>query len=131
MDYRNGTNHLICLGTGELTARKQVDLYAWPDGSIRKEPYYTGLDLIEEYYENTSADSLADLEEEGRKKLAEIMDYKELKISVIDTDLELGDIVGGRERITGISMTAPVIRKDLTVDGKGWVTMEYKLKGEE
>lgn len=131
LDYRNGTNHLICLGTGELTARKQVDLYAWPDGSIGKEPYYTGLDLIEEYYENTSADSLADLEEEGRKKLAEIMDYKELKISVIDTDLELGDIVGGRERITGISMTAPVIRKDLTVDGNGWVTMEYKLKGEE
>lgn len=57
--------------------------------------------------------------------------YKQLKISVGDTELELGDIVGGRERITGISMASPVVRKDLTVTGKGRVTMEYKLKGED
>lgn len=131
LDYKNGVNHLICLGSGELTARIQMDLYAWPDGSIRKTQYYTGKDLIEEYYENTNADTLAELEEAGKKRMSDIMDYKQLKISVGDTELELGDIVGGRERITGISMASPVVRKDLTVTGKGRVTMEYKLKGED
>lgn len=130
LDYKNGVNHLICLGKGELQDRLQVDLYAWPDGSIRKVQNYTGMDLVEQYYENTSVDSAGELEKEGRKKFEDIKDYKQLKISVSDTDLELGDIVGGRERITGIYMAAPVVRKIIDVSGKGRVNIEYKLKGE-
>lgn len=131
LDYQNGVNHLICLGAGEVEQRQQVDLYAWPDGSIRKEQYYTGIDLIEQYYENTTVDTLAELEEEGRDKFDELKNYKQLKISVDDTDLELGDIVGGRERITNIYMAAPVIRKIVDVTGRGRTSISYKLKGEE
>ena len=131
LDYQNGVNHLICLGAGEVEQRQQVDLYAWPDGSIRKEQYYTGIDLIEQYYENTTVDTLAELEEEGRDKFEELKNYKQLKISVDDTDLELGDIVGGRERITNIYMAAPVIRKIVDVTGRGRTSISYKLKGEE
>ena len=131
LDYKNGVNHLICLGAGEVEQRQQVDLFAWPDGSIRKEHYYTGIDLVEQYYENTTVDTVEELEEEGRKKLEELKDYKQLKISVDNTDLELGDIVGGRERITDIYMTAPVIRKIVDVTGRGRVSISYKLKGEE
>ena len=131
LDCQNGVNHLICLGAGELEQRQQVDLYAWPDGSIRKEQYYTGIDLIEQYYENTTVDTLAELEEEGRDKFEELKNYKQLKISVDDTDLELGDVIGGRERITNIYMAAPVIRKIVDVTGKGRTSISYKLKGEE
>lgn len=131
LDYKNGVNHLICLGSGELQNRQQVDLYAWPDGSIQKVQHYIGMDLVEQYYENNSVDSLAELEQEGRKKFEDLKDYKQLKISVSDTELELGDIVGGRERITGIYMTAPVVRKIVNVTGKGRVSIEYKLKGED
>lgn len=131
LDYKNGVNHLICLGAGEVEQRQQVDLFAWPDGSIRKEQYYTGIDLVEQYYENTTVDTVEELEEEGRKKLEELKDYKQLKISVDNTDLELGDIVGGRERITDIYMTAPVIRKIVDVTGRGRASISYKLKGEE
>lgn len=38
LDYQNGVNHLICYGKGELSARQRVDLYVWPDGSIKKLP---------------------------------------------------------------------------------------------
>lgn len=131
LDYKNGINHLICLGSGELEERQRVDLYAWPDGSIQKIPYYTGMDLIEQYYENNSVDSLEELEKEGRKKFEDLKDYKQLRISVSDIDLELGDIVGGRERITDIYMAAPVVRKILNVSGKGRVNIEYKLRGED
>lgn len=131
LDYQNGVNHLICHGKGELADRQRVDLYAWPDGSIRKTQYFTGIDLIEQYYENTSAETVAELEEDAREKFIDLMNYKQLKISVSDMDLELGDIVGGRERITGIYMTAPVVRKIVEVTGKGRVSIDYKLKGED
>ncbi|MEJ8789125.1 MULTISPECIES: hypothetical protein [Dorea] len=130
LDYQNGVNHLICYGKGEEAARQRVDLYAWPDGSIQKKQYYTGIDLIEQYYENTTPDTVQELEEEAREKFLDLMNYKQLKISVSDMDLELGDIVGGRERITGIYMAEPVVRKIVTVTGKGRVTIDYKLKGE-
>lgn len=132
LDYKNGVNHLICYGKGELEERQRVDLYAWPGGKIKKSPYYSGMDIIEEYYENNSVESLEELEEEGIKKLEELMDYRQLKISVgSGRSLELGDIVGGRERITGVYMAAPVIRKDIDVTGKGRMTTTYKLKGED
>ena len=130
LDYQNGVNHLICYGKGELSARQRVDLYVWPDGSIQKTARYTAIDLVEQYYENTSSETLQDLEKEGRKKLLDLMNYKQLRISVSDMDLELGDVVGGRERITGIYMTSPVVRKIVTVSGKGRVKIDYKLKGE-
>lgn len=130
LDYQNGVNHLICYGKGELSARQRVDLYVWPDGSIQKTAHYTAIDLVEQYYENTSLETLQDLEKEGRKKLLDLMNYKQLRISVSDMDLELGDVVGGRERITGIYMTSPVVRKIVTVSGKGRVKIDYKLKGE-
>lgn len=130
LDYQNGVNHLICYGKGELADRQRVDLYACPDGSIQKTAYYTGIDLIEQYYENTSAETVQELEESGREKFLDLMNYKQLKISVSDMDLELGDIVGGRERITGIYMTSPVVRKIVSVTGKGRVSIDYKLKGE-
>lgn len=125
LDYQNGVNHLICYGKGELADRQRVDLYAWSDGSIQKTAYYTGIDLIEQYYEDTSAETVQELEESGREKFLDLMNYKQLKISVSDMDLELGDIVGGRERITGIYMTSPVVRKIVSVTGKGRVSIDY------
>lgn len=130
LDYRDGVNHLICLGKGELAERHRVDLYAWPDGSVRKEQYYTGLEESVLYYENTSSESVDDLEADGRDKFEDVKNYKQLRIAVSDMDLELGDIVGGRERITEITMKSPVVRKIITVNGKGKLSIDYKLKGE-
>ena len=88
------------------------------------------MDLVEQYYEDTSVETVQELEESGREKFPDLMNYKQLKISVSDMDLELGDIVGGRERITGIYMTSQVVRKIVSVTGKGRVSIDYKLKGE-
>ena len=131
LDYENGVNHLICLGSGEVEDRMQVDLYVWPDGSVRKEAYYTGIDVIEKYYENSNVETVEELEEEGRDEIEKLMNYKQLKISLDgNEDHELGDIVGGRERITNICMTAPVVRKIVDVSGNGRTKISYKLKGE-
>ena len=49
-------NHLVCAGTGEMQDRVVIDLYVQADGSIGETPYYTGLDMIDSLYENTTAD---------------------------------------------------------------------------
>lgn len=128
-DKRNGVNHLIIGGKGELQDRNIIHLYAQEDGSIGKTQYYTGIDEVEYFYENTSTDS-ADVEKAGIEKLKELMDYKafDMDIEALGIDVAIGDIVGGRDHITGISMGVPVGNIVLTVtDGK--VSKEYKLEG--
>lgn len=128
-DKRNGVNHLIIGGKGELQERNIIHLYVQEDGSIGNIQCYTGINEIEYFYENTSTDS-ADVEKAGIEKLKELMDYKsfDMDIESLGIDIAIGDIVGGRDHITGISMGVPVGNIVLTVtDGK--VRKEYKLEG--
>ena len=43
--------------------------------------------------------------------------------------MDIGDIVGGRDYITGVSMKKPIGRKIWTIS-EGKEKVEYKLKGE-
>jgi hypothetical protein len=47
-----------------------------------------------------------------------------------DADLEIGDIVSGRDYITGILVQKPVVRKILVIRGER-MKVEYKLKGDD
>ena len=129
-DYRRGINHLICGGAGELTKRLILHLYVQPDGSIETIQYYTGLAERVAFYENPNADTLEQLEEEGQSYLATLQNYKKLNMSVENVDVGIGDIVGGREYITGIELKKPVIQKILR-QTNGEISIEYKLKGED
>ena len=50
--------------------------------------------------------------------------------TISDVDVEIGDIVGGRDRITGMSLQKPIVNKILRMNN-GIPSVEYKLKGEE
>ena len=127
-DYRRGINHLICLGEGELKDRIRVDLYIQKDGSIGKTQYYKGLEERTDVYDYSSAD-VAELEEGGEKRLKELADYKEFDMNIEKANLELGDIVSGRDHITGLYVVKPVIQKILKIT-TGKERIDYKLKGE-
>lgn len=127
-DYRRGINHLICLGEGELKDRIRVDLYIQKDGSIGKTQYYKGLEERTDVYDYSSAD-VAELEEGGEKRLKELADYKEFDMNIEKANLELGDIVSGRDHITGLYVVKPVIQKILKI-GTGKERIDYKLKGD-
>lgn len=130
LESRRGTNHLICAGEGEGTDRTVLHLYVQKDGSIGKRPYYTGLWEREALYSYTSVQSTEELEKEGMKRLQELMNKKEMNATLDDIDVDIGDIVGGRDRITGMELRKPVAGKILrTKDGK--TTIEYRLKGEK
>ena len=127
-DYRRGINHLICAGGGMGAERIILHLYVQEDGSIGKTQFYTGLSERTAYYDYGNAEDEEKLEEGGMKRLTELQNYKKFEISVDDIDLELGDIVGGREYITGTEVKKPVSGK-IFKQKDGQITIEYKLKG--
>lgn len=130
-DIRDGINHLVVTGKGELQDRKVLHLYVQKNGSIGKTQYYTGLDEIAEVYENTSTET-GELEETSRGKLQELMNKQTFKMDVasLGLDVNIGDIVGGRDYLTGMYMSKPVenITYSLT---NGVEAKTYKLEGEE
>lgn len=126
----DGTNHLICLGDGKLKDREVLHLYVQADGTIGTVPYYTGLDEIADVYDFPGADA-ATLEEYARDAFPDLMSYLKfgMDIESLNLDVGIGDIVGGRDYITGILMQKPIT-------GKVWTykqqieNIEYSIEGE-
>lgn len=110
-DNRNGVNHLVCLGSGQLQNRQVVNLYLQQDGTIGETQYYTGLDERAQVYDYSAVESLDELEKSGRERFRELLNSQSLEMSIDEINVELGDIVGGRERITGIYMSKPITQK--------------------
>ncbi len=130
-ETKNGVNHLVCLGKGELKERQVIDLYVQADGSINTTQYYTGIQEVAESYENTSSDS-AELEEKGREKLQELMNSTAFSMDVetLNMDVEIGDIVGGRDYTTGMYAAKPIAKKIYKVSG-GTASLEYEIEGDD
>lgn len=128
-EKKNGINHLIVLGKGELKDRIVIHLYAQEDGSIGTEPYYEGIDELTEVYDNSSAET-EELEEMGRDEFLKRMNTKtfEMDVEALGIDVNIGDIVGGRDYITGMYMAKPLENIIVKISG-GTVTKEYKLEG--
>lgn len=130
-DIRDGVNHLVVTGKGELQDRNVLHLYVQKNGSIGKTQYYTGLDEIAEVYENTSTET-DELEETSREKLQELMNKQTFKMDVaaLGIDVNIGDIVGGRDYLTGMYMSKPVENITYAITN-GVESKTYKLEGEE
>lgn len=105
----NAVNHLICLGKGEFKDRLIVHLYVDQDGDIVEKPAFFGVEEVTEVYENTSADTIEKLKEEGINKLGELKEADSFEVTASDRNLKIGDIIGGYEKTTGIR-----IRREIT-----------------
>ena len=131
-DIRNGYNHMIVAGKGELADRNVIHLYAWPDGSIQKTQYYTGIEERCYVYENTSTET-EEVEEKAREEFVQIMNRQEfgMNTSALNLDVNIGDIIGGRDYLTGVYMAKPVSNIIYTTDDQGNVSVEYQVEGED
>ena len=130
-ESRRGINHLICLGKGELKDRQVVHLYVQLDGSISQaRKYYTGLKERTAVYDNSNAEDMNELIKSGTERLKELMGAKTMGMTVQDVDLQIGDIIAGRDYDTGMYLQKPVVQKIVKVEN-GDITVEYKVEGEE
>ena len=124
---KSGVNHVICLGKGELTDRTVIHLYKLANGQITMDSTnaINGKDERTITYDYSSAETEEDLIEGGKKKFDENCDEESLAMTISEK-VEIGDIVGARERVTGIYMSKPVTQKIL----KGYidnVKIDYKV----
>ncbi len=129
-ESRRGINHLICLGKGELKNRQVVHLYVQLDGSISQKKYYTGLNERMAVYDYSNAESIEDLTTKGKEQLVSLMGKKVMAMSVQDVDVQIGDIIGGRDYEKQIYLQKPVVQKIVKIE-QGDLSIEYKVEGEE
>lgn len=121
-----GVNHLICLGQGELAERVVVDLYVDENGDISQTQTYFDEDEITQIYDYAGA-SRDDLIQSGTDQLKNIRNHNSFRIDLESTkEVEIGDIVGGRDYTSGMRMTAPITTK-IVRWRNGFETTEYKL----
>ena len=121
-----GVNHLICLGQGELAEREVVHLYVDGNGNISQTQTFYGTDEIAQVYDYAGA-ARNDLIQSGTDQLKQLRNQNSFRIDLeTTTDVEIGDIVGGRDYTTKMRMTAPITTKVVTWRN-GFETTEYKL----
>lgn len=126
--HYNPVNHLICLGRGELAAREVIHLYVDADGNISKTQTFAGLDERTDVYDNSSAESLEDLENGGIDRLKELSLADEVD-AAFDEDsdkYEVQDLVGATDNIIGLTVTAEITKKIVTIEN-GQITISYKV----
>lgn len=141
-DNRGGVNHLICIGTikivvegaedgaAEETIEEEVivHLYTTATGAITEmQQTYTGLDEIMDIYEGGGTTTREELKSAGFDRLKELRNSRTFSVSVEDYDVQIGDIVGGKERITGISVAEKVTNIIYKIDSGGKASIEYKV----
>ena len=129
-ESRRGINHLICLEKGELKNRQVVHLYVQLDGSISQKKYYTGLNERMAVYDYSNAERIEDLTTKGKEQLVSLMGKKVMAMSVQDVDVQIGDIIGGRDYEKQIYLQKPVVQKIVKIE-QGDLSIEYKVEGEE
>lgn len=124
----DGVNHLICLGKGELTEREVIHLYLQEDGAIGDAQFYFGLDEITQTYENTNAEG-EELRNYGIEAFEKLVnrDTFDMELSSLKKEIDIGDIVGGRDYITEMSMSAPIARKILKMSGDTY-SIDHRLE---
>ena len=126
-------NHVIALGRGEQENRLVRHVWMLPDGSMTTNASASGVPTGAEeralVYDYSSAEDEKELIKGAKKLLKEHGAQNGIEISIDsgDIDLPLGDRVGLRDRITGMSDIRTLTSKLLTVSADG-MSLRYTVK---
>lgn len=120
-------NHLVCLGEGELKNRIVLHFYADANGNVSTTQSLFGADENTLIYDYTNADS-NELSEKGQEKLKELQNCDTAKVDIPEGRvLDIGDLVGAIDPITGIYVATEVTYKTVTISSNGLVSIAYKV----
>jgi len=120
-------NHVIALGSGELTARTVVELYRDDAGTISATPLPTGIEDKQIVLDYPNAESTEELTNSATDRLIEYSPINAISIDLTDVQgLNLGDVVGGRDYVTNLSISKPVTQMIRRVSAAG-EKIEYKV----
>lgn len=121
-------NHLVARGEDEGQNRIAVELYLDGSGNVSQSRTFSGVLENSEYYNFNNAD-LDTLVEYGTERLKDYWDESKsvsVSINAEDARFDIGDTVGGIDSRTGISASAKVTKKVLTIDMYGIAKVSYE-----
>lgn len=113
VSLRRPTNHLVCLGKGDLRAREVLHLYADSSGNVSTTQTIKGVDEIADVYDDSSAEG-DKLRADGTKKLREAWQSSQevtVKSGTTSATFDLGDVIGGTDPWSGLTARAIVTKK--------------------
>ena len=113
-------NHVICLGKGELAEREVVHIYADESGNIVNSQVFFGLSEVATVYDYANAESTEELVEGGSEIILASWNADEVSADFDSEDAvyDVGDIVGAKERITGVEVAVDITKKIVTINGE-------------
>lgn len=125
-------NTVIGLGEGELANRQTITKYRLPNGNIVDTLNTSQKSTFEPkvfIYDYGSVESLEELEKGVTEKLLEFSEEKSVSINIDpQEEIYLGDIVGGTDDVTGLSIKERITEKRLVINSSGY-QVEYKAGG--
>lgn len=125
----NTVNHLVCIGVeNDDGSRLEVNLYADENGEVSETQTFFGLDEYAQVYERSHTKETEDLIKYGTDQLEKAWAQDKADIDLDDESdrYGVGDIVGAVENVTEMTVTAPIIKKIVTVNN-GQITISYEV----
>lgn len=122
------TNHLVARGKDSKDNRVSVDLYMDESGNVSETQSLKGRFEVAKYYDYTNADR-DKLVEDGTKRLKGYWDKSRsvsLKLSADRDRYDVGDRIGGTDPASGVSATATIVKKVVTLDSRGVSGVTYE-----
>lgn len=119
----NRYNHLICLGQGDLKDRQVLHLYVDKQGNVTDKQVYKGLNERVAIYDYGSASDLEELRSGGVNRLMEL-NADSMDMSMPDISMKIGDITGGTEQITGVTVKKQITNIIAKIDDRN-ISVEY------
>lgn len=124
-DYRR-TNHMIGLGKGDLKNRLVINYYADASGKVSSACTFKGRDEIAAVYDYSSAEK-DELDKQTKKQLQDLQGAGAVDVTVHDgLSLDVGDRVAGCDHVTGLTVTAIVLKKIVKLSG-GLLSVSYEV----
>ena len=121
-------NHLVCLGSGELENRTVIHLYADENGNVSQTQTQFGLLEYADVYDYSSVESEEELLKQGTERLKALWQTDEMVIKLDDASdyYHVGDMVGATDSVTGLSATATIRKKIVTIQN-GLISISYEV----
>lgn len=121
-------NHLVCLGSGELENRTVIHLYADENGNVSEIQTQFGLREYAAVYDYSSVESEEELVKQGTERLKSLWQTDEMVIKLDDVSdyYHVGDMVGAADSATGLSATATIRKKIVTIKD-GLISISYEV----
>ncbi len=103
------TNHLVCLGSGELSSRLVTHLYADSSGNVSTTQTLTGPNEVTEVYDYPNCDDATELAESGTQRLEEMQVGGKVDVSLSDgIESDVGDVLTAVDTRLGLTVDAEI-----------------------